>query len=254
MIQTRNLQHAICSLFEVHDDENGVQRVVTPLEYSGSGDQIVVRVRPTTGGFRIDENGDSAFFAELNGGSLDGDAIARWKDGLERYSPAKWTDDDRICAFAEDGRLIAPYVLRVAEAGQQLYTLATSRLERQPSDFKKIVSMIINELAIQLGVQWRRDVPLPIMGGIEADHVLGTDENPLIIVAANSQTRLLEAEIIHLQYRQEQKKGFVLAVAESQAVVTKKQFERAAYFTGKTVAFEAGNLASLIRHEVQSLH
>lgn len=253
MIATLNLQHAICALFEVHPDEKGVQRVVTPLEYTGSGDQIIVRVRPRAGGMQIDENGDAAFLAELNGGTLDTDAIGRWKEGLERFSPAKVTDDDMILAFANDERLIAPYVLRVAEVAQQLYTLATSRLERQPSDFKKIVSTIVKELALTLGIRWQHDVPLPILGGIEADHVLGLDSNPIIIVAASSQARLLEAEIIHLQYRHEQKKGFVLAIAESQAAVTKKQFERAAYFTGRTVAFEAGNLASLLRQEVRTL-
>lgn len=253
MNTTLNLQHAICALFEVHPDEKGVQRVVTPLEYSGSGDQIVVRVRQRQGGVQIDENGDTAFLAELNGGNLDTDAINRWKEGLDRFSPAKFTDTDMISAFVSDERLIAPYVLRVAEAAQQLYTLATSRLERQPSDFKKVVSTIVKDLALTLGVVWRHDVELPILGGIEADHVLGTDDNPLIIVAASSQARLLEAELIHVLYRGEHKKGFVLAVAESQAAVTKKQFERAAYFTGRTVAFEAGNLASLLKQEVSTL-
>ena len=41
--------------FEVHPDEDGVTRVVTPLEYVGSGDKIVVRVRPDGHGYSIDD-------------------------------------------------------------------------------------------------------------------------------------------------------------------------------------------------------
>ena len=35
-----DVKRTICSLFEVHEDEKGVQRVVTPLAYQASGDQI----------------------------------------------------------------------------------------------------------------------------------------------------------------------------------------------------------------------
>ncbi len=42
MVINRDLKQAICSLFEVHTDEGGVQRIVTPIEYPGSNDQIVI--------------------------------------------------------------------------------------------------------------------------------------------------------------------------------------------------------------------
>ena len=54
----------------------------------------------------------------------------------------------------------------------------------------------------------------PIAGGLEAD--------------------LLEAEVIHMQHRYTAQRGFVLAVAESEKVVNKKQFHRANYYMGKT--------------------
>ncbi|ERJ35080.1 hypothetical protein L810_2224 [Burkholderia sp. AU4i] len=78
-----------------------------------------------------------------------------------------------------------------------------------------------------------------------ADHVIDTPE-PLIVVAANSAARLLEAEVIHMQYRMQKIPGFVLAVVENQKVVGKKQFERANYFTGKTVTFDDNDLKSLV--------
>ena len=68
-----------------------------------------------------------------------------------------------------------------------------------------------------LGVGGRpvqHNVVQPIAGGLEAD--------------------LLEAEVIHMQHRYTAQRGFVLAVAESEKVVNKKQFHRANYYMGKT--------------------
>lgn len=44
----------------------------------------------------------------------------------------------------------------------------------------------------------------------------------------------LEAEVICMQYLYTKQRGFVLAVAESEKVVGKKQFHRANYYLGKT--------------------
>ncbi|MDR5829774.1 hypothetical protein P9250_18020 [Caballeronia sp. LP006] len=78
-----------------------------------------------------------------------------------------------------------------------------------------------------------------------ADHVIDTP-TPSIVIAATSAKRLLEGEIIHLQYRAQKMPGAVLAIAESQQAVGKIQFERANYYTWKTVVFDARNLRSLI--------
>jgi hypothetical protein len=55
-----------------------------------------------------------------------------------------------------------------------------------------------------------------------------------------------------MQYRMEKKPGRVLAVAENQKSVGKQQFERAAYYTHKTVAFSAEALPSLLHGELHS--
>lgn len=246
---TLNLKRDICSLFEVHNDENGVQRIVTPLEYTGSGDRIVVRVRPRDGFFQIDENGDAAFLASLNGGSTDSELVARWAAILNETSPVSLDEDETLIAEAVDERLLAPYVLKVAAAAQQLYYFATARAERQQNDFRERLADVVKDISEQIKIRWRTDITLPIMGDLVADHVLGDDDNPLIVIAAHSSARLLEAEIIHMQYRRENKPGYVLAVAEDQASVTKKQFERASYFTDKTVVFEPHNLGAFIRAE-----
>lgn len=253
MAITNDLKRAICSLFEVHVDEGGVQRVVTPLEYSGSNDSIVVRVRPASDGqgFVIDENGDAAFYASLNGGDIESDAVCRWADDLAAISPVEFTGDEKISAFASDERLVAPYIFRVAEAAQQLHAIATARVERQASDFKDRITQVVKEIAAEFELKYQSEVELPIAGGLKADHVLG-EHKPLIIIAATSSTRLLEAEVIYMQYRADNKPGYVLAIAENQAAVGKKQYERAAYYTNKSVIFDQVALSKLIQSEVAS--
>ena len=249
---TTDIKRAICSLFEVHDDEHGVQRIVTPLEYSGSGDRIVIRVRPRDGGYLIVENGDAALCASMAGGDVESDSVGRWSDELKHVSPVLLGDDEVLRATANDPRLIAPYVFRVAEAAQQLHAIATSRAERQSSNFRDLLSDSIKRVATELHVGHESDVALPITGGLKADHVLAFNR-PMIIVAATSATRLLEAEVMYMQYRAEQKQGFVLAVAGSQASVGKTQFERAAYFTDRTVVFDNGALRQMIHQSTASL-
>jgi hypothetical protein len=240
---TADLKRAICSLFEVHADEGGVQRVVTPLEYPDSGDQVVVRVRPLAGGFLLDENGESALYATLAGGDLDSEALGRWADELPQ--PLSIGEDGMISAMVTDERLIAPFIFHVASAAQQLYALATARADRRQSELKQRVADIVRGLATELRVDLKSDVQLPIAGGLQADHVLEL-EKPLIVVVATTAARLLEAEIIHMQYRADRRPGTVLAVAESQASVGKKQFERAGYYTNKTVVFDEDAFPDLI--------
>jgi hypothetical protein len=251
MVIKSDLRKAICSLFEVHDDESGVQRIVTPMEYPGTNDRIVIRVRPANGGFIIDENGEAAFFAGLSGGDTDIEAVARWLEELPNHSPARMNAEEVISAYLSDERLIAPYIFRVAEAAQQLHALATSRLERKESDFRDRVKDMVKEIAETLQIPWDSDVELPIAGGLRADNVLWTT-NPLIVIAATSPTRLLEAEIIYMQYRAEKKPGYVMAVAESQEVVTKKQYERAGYYTDKAVIYSPDAFRQLVTATITS--
>jgi hypothetical protein len=246
---TSDLKRAICSLFEVHADECGVRRIVTPLEYQGINDQIIIRVRPHSDGFVIDENGETSLYASLNGGDIESEAVERWAEEISLLSPVQFTDDERIIAFANSEKLVAPYAFRVAEAAQQLFAIATSRCDRQVSDFKERVKQVIKEISVETSMAWETEVELPIAGGLKADHVLGKD-SPLIIITATSATRLLEAEVIYMQYRAEHMPGFVLAVAENQSVVGKKQYERAAYYTNRAVIYNPNAFRQLIVNEM----
>lgn len=243
-----NLQHSICQLFNVVADERGVQRVITPLEYPNSGDQIVIRVRPSESGFQIDENGDAALNAAMAGGDIDSDAISRWAEDLMGNSPVQFQSNEVLAAYAPSEKHIAPYIIRVAEAAQQLHAIATSKAERKSSDFKSRLENIVWASALHYEREIRKNEVLPIAGGLEADHFI-VSETPIIIVAASSPARLLEAEVIFMQYRAENRAGRVIAVAESQAAVGKKQFERAGYYTDRTVAFDEYAVGAMLDRE-----
>ena len=247
---TTDLKAAICALFEVHEDEGGTQRVVTPLAFPGSHDQVVIRVRPRGTHWDVDENAEASFYARMSGGDVDGDSVRLWANELERSTGVALDEDEKLLMSVQDQRLIAPTILNVASAAQQLYALATSHKEREASGFKNQVATIVNEVCQALGVAVSHNTRLPISGEMEADHVIVAASQPVIVIAATSAKRLLEAEVIHMQYQLSKQPGFVLAVAESQKTVGIKQFNRANYYTGKTVQFSPIDLAQLLRGQL----
>lgn len=245
----KNLKHAICSLFDVHEDAQGVQRVITPLEYPGSSDKVVVRVRPRDGYFQIDENGEAALYASMQGGEIDSEAVARWSEDLQSTCGVSLEDGEQLQAEITDPQRVAPAIFHVAAAAQQMFALATSYKERAASDFKDRVAQVVMEVAKALGLPLRSNVELPFAGNMVADHVID-HSTPLIIIAASSTARLLEAEVIHMQYLYTKQPGFVLAIAESELAVGKKQFLRANFYTGKTVPFMPLELGQLMRQQL----
>jgi hypothetical protein len=162
-------------------------------------------------------------YANMADGDSESEAVKRWIDELPEGS-VTIDEDETLIVYGHDPRLIAPSIFRVAEAAQHLYALATSRgSDRQAhaSDFKDRLAKTISEISKDLGLAHASDVELPISGGLTADHVIDTPV-PLIVMAASSTTRLLEAEIVHMQYKAQKTPGFVLAVVESQKAVGKK--------------------------------
>jgi hypothetical protein len=244
------LKSAICSLFEVYDDESGVQRVITPLDYPGSQDKVIVRVRPRGDHWQIDENGEAALYARMQGGDVEGDNIQRWASNLDRSMSLELGEDEDLVANVKDAQFIAPAIFRVAAAAQQLYALATAHKEREVSDFKDKVAAIVSEVCASLQIPVQHNARLPISGDLEADHLVDIQNNPLIIISATSAKRLLEAEVIHMQYKISRTPGYVLAVAESQKAVGVKQFNRANYYTGKTVEFSPFDFGQLVRQQL----
>lgn len=245
-VQT-DIKQRICGLFEVTETGDGGWCVVTPLQYSGSNDHVVIHIQATDAGWRLHDNGDAILNANLLGFDTDTDALARWVSELDEQGPVSYdAESELLCANTHHDNLLAPYLFRVAEAALGLFTTATQRSERRTSHFKTQLQEVVSSIALGLNVPMASEVELPIAGGLTADFVFeGT--NPLIIVAATSTARLLEAEIIFMQYRHQKMPGFVLAIAENAQAVGRKQFDRANFYTGKTVGFDRAHLPELIK-------
>ncbi|MGG4774857.1 hypothetical protein ACLO87_09510 [Paenalcaligenes sp. Me52] len=241
------IKHSICQLFQVLPDEGGVWRVVTPLEYPGTSHNIVIRIRQKNGSFQIDENGDSLFQAELSGGNTESMGLSRWKGALNTILPVEIDENDTIKTTTANADSIPALIFRVAEAAQQAFAIATSYEERQSSaQFKELVGQAVNTACSRFEVPYHTDAILPIAGEFVADFLIDAPSKPLIVIAATGVQRLLEAEIIHMQYRNEELPGFILAAVESQKHVGPKQFERANYYTDKTVTFHQTQFSNLV--------
>jgi hypothetical protein len=251
-VTSSELKHSICSLFTVLEDQGGVQRVVTPIELGAGSDAVVVRVRPLgDGAFQVDENGEAALHATMAGGDVESDAVERWLEDICSTHIMSFKDEV-LSVTAYDKKDLALSILRVAQAADQLYALSTSRAARQESDFKNRLSKAIEDAASEYHFGYEVDVELPIAGNMHADFVINSSR-PMVVIAANSLTRLLEAEVIHMQYKLLNRRELVVAVAESQAAVGKKHFERASYYTDKTVSFDPTNLQLMLGQHVRAI-
>lgn len=242
-----DLQHDICALFDVSKAENGGWSVVTPMQYTGSNDHVVVHIKPVQTGWELHDNGDAVLNANLLGFDTGTDAMDRWIDDLPGNSPVKFShDSERLTASTTDGRLLAPYVFRVAEAAQQMFAISTQRHDRRSNNLREQVSEVVAEVARLMQKSVVFDAELPIAGDLKADVVV-EGGSPLIVIAATSVARLMEAELIFMQMRHKKMPGFVLAIAENPQAVGRKQFDRANFYTDKTVSFDRPHLFDLIK-------
>lgn len=246
-MELKSLKHSICQLFQVFPDEGGVYRVITPLEYPGTNHSVVIRIRRRGDFFQIDENGEAFFQAELAGGNTEATSVLRWKGSVNELLPVTIDENDIIKALTHDSHAVPALIFRVAEAAQQVFAIATSFEERQSSaQFKELVGQAVEKACFQAEVNFQVDAVLPIAGEFTADYLIEAPARPLIVVAATGVQRLLEAELMHMQYRNENIAGFILAAVESQRQVGAKQFERANYYTDKTVTFHQNQFSSLV--------
>jgi len=127
---SNDLSTEMGNLLKASPDENGVRRIVTPFEYTGSGDHIVIRVRSNQegGGYFVDDNGDTALKVNENGGEIDKEDVRRWTENLASHSSLTFTKDETISAHITQSSQIAPHVFSVAAAALQLFALATTRV------------------------------------------------------------------------------------------------------------------------------
>ena len=249
-----NIKSLICGLFDVIPDEKGVLRVVTPMEYIGTKDKVVIRIRPIEGDqYKIDDNGDAMFYASMANADIESEVVTKWMADLPSNFPVT-SEDEVIFTITNDQAKIAQLVIKVAQISQEFYAISTSRTrgQRSAEAFKIKVRDAVYAAAATSGAEVSSDVSLDdISGDFVADHMIAGENGNLIVIAATGVQRLLEAELIHTTYERENIPTKVIAAVESQETVGKKQFERAAYFTDTTAVFSPQNFPRLI---IKNIH
>ncbi|WP_295429002.1 hypothetical protein [uncultured Thiodictyon sp.] len=129
--------------------------------------------------------------------------------------------------------------------------LACLRRARTVSDFRERVVQVVQAAAASLGVEARLDVPVDESQSLRADVYL-LSRVPLIVIAATSAQRLMEAEIIWLDAARRQEPAYVLATVEDARAVGINQYTQANYYTDKTVEFTGAKaLGELVAHQLR---
>lgn len=240
------LRHALCKAFEVFEDQ-GVLLVRTPFGLD-LNDDLILRVRPDQGGWRIDENGETLFALSMAGADPDAERVR------ELIEPAEMDPEDgTLYSRAISPDQIASAVFRLAGAALRVHATFRPRLRAEPSDIKERVVALLSDLAQQMGVGMQTDSVLDEGGNLTADAVLEGAE-PFMVIVATTTERLMEAELLYLQRKVRQRPGYVCAVVPSAKTVGQKHFTRANYYTDKAVEFEgwADAFRELVHQQVQT--
>ena len=105
------------------------------------------------------------------------------------------------------------------------------------NDFRERVLAALSEVAAATGVALQFDQVIDEAGSLVADAVLGVS-SPLLVIAASSVERLMEAELIYLRRKLSSTPGFVCAVVPSAKAIGQKHYSRANYYTDKALEFD----------------
>jgi len=242
------LRQVMCGAFDV-SEEGQVLLVRTPFGLDFN-DDLVLRVRPVGEGFQVDDNGDTLFALALDGVAPDAERV------LEVASDIEFNEEDGcLIARAPCARAVADAVFRVAGAALRVHSACRARERAPSSDLKARVIGLLTEVAEQAGVSIRLDEVVEQAGALTADAVLG-DTAPLIVIAASSVERLMEAELLFLRRQLSNRPGYVCAVVPSATAVGRKHFSRASYYTDKAVEFDgwAEAFREFAQHRMLTAH
>lgn len=225
----------ICRDFEVRQTKAGLL-VVTPLQYE-DGDQVVVFADIVEGdGWRVHDNGESAFRLRLDHIDVESERIQRWLG--EHESRVNWneTDEQFELVVSESSQLV-PAAFKVAQAAVQMQSFSALRMTRSESSFKAEVIALLKGVQQETGVEAEYDVPVDSRKLLTADCLYGVNKQAFAFFIANSKERLLEAELTYLALKQDSPTTRVIAVVEAIAAVGQKQYGRAEFFTHKVFPF-----------------
>jgi Domain of unknown function DUF1828 len=124
-VQT-DIKQCICGLFEVTGTEDNGWCVVTPMQYTGSNDHVVVHIQQAANGWTLHDHGEAILNANLLGFDTATEALERWASDLNDHGPVCYAaETELLSASTNNHNLFAPYLFRVAEAALGLFTIAT---------------------------------------------------------------------------------------------------------------------------------
>jgi hypothetical protein len=236
-----------CSGFQwVGTDDAG--RLVTPWRYD-DGDQVVVFARREGSEWRVDDNGEGLFRLAAAGVDPESPQVVARLSAFPTLLGVHVEDDGETLGARSEA--LEPAALAVAEASSQVMALACLRRERPRSGFREQVVQAVRAAAASAGVEARFNVPVDDSQSLTADVYLSSPV-PLIVIAATSAQRLMEAEIIWLDAARRQEPAYVLAAVEDVRAVGISQYTRANYYTDKTVEFTGAKaLGDLVAYRLR---
>lgn len=239
------LRQVLCGAFEISEDE-GVLLVRTPFGLD-FGDDLVLRVRPDEAGWRVDDNGETLLGLALNAVAPDAPRLAELAEGVDM------DDEDGVLSCSCDSPdAVQRAVFQLTGASLRINGACRPRARPLPSDLKARVIELLAEVANQAGVGISIDQVVEEAGSFVADAVLHAAQ-PLIVIAATSVERLMEAELLCLHRRAQRLPGYICAVVPSAKAVGQKHFSRANYFTDKALEFDVGMFREFAQQRM-SLH
>ena len=229
------LRALLCGAFQI-DQEDDTFLVRTPFGVDFN-DDLVVRVRPDGQAWRVDDNGDTLLALALAGSAPDSERVAELAPDVEFDD-----GDGSLIARPENPTDIAAAVFAVAGAALRVHGACRPRLRPAPNDFRERVLAALSEVAAETGVVLRLDQVVEEAGSLVADAVMG-ESSPLLVIAASTVERLMEAELIYLRRKISNTPGFVCAVVPSAKAIGQKHYSRANYYTDKALEFDGWTTA-----------
>lgn len=224
------LRLALCGTFRITQEADTLL-VHTPFGLDFN-DDLVLRVRPEGNSFRVDDNGDTLLALSMAGAVPDSERVQELATDIE-YDE----DDGSLIIRANQPQQVADALFRLVGGALRVHGACRPRQRATPSDFRERVISLLSDVAVETGVTLKLDQVVEETGSLVADAVLG-ENNPLMVIAATTVERLMEAELLFMRRQLTQRPGYVCAVVPSAKAVGAKQFSRANYYTDKTLEFD----------------
>lgn len=244
-----NINLDMSRLFDISlSKDKTVTLVRTPLEFPGTNDNVVVRIRQSRYGYVVDDGGDTDWFVTTAGSSLDTSSVRVALQHANENFGIEVNDDSVLLQRVEKENVLPWAVMRIAQTAVSLFSVATCRQERTLSEFKAELKSVLWEAAKETGFTVEENREIKGLPGQSADYSLIKEATPLpvYVFAATDKARLCEAQLAFMSLRSLHSEAPVIAIAETQEKVGRKNFERAGYYTTKCLAYDKEAIPDLL--------